>query len=268
MIDKELQAQLRAKYNPDGSALRKSQLIMLDILKSVDRICTKYKIEYWLSSGTLLGAVRHGGFIPWDDDLDIEILYSDKKRFIEACQKELPDNFVVQCHETDNSYCVNILKIRDRNSRLTELRTWNGNEYEVNYKYNGYFIDIFTEEYSTKFLLKLSRIPIRVISIAQYKWKMSSFMLDFIYKMNEMIYFVLRLISKFVSNRKYLYHSYGSWFISRRLKTDIFPTKKILFEGDYFSVPNNTHSYLERVYGDYLELPKEVNRHPSHAVSK
>ena len=53
-LKKELQAQLRAKYNPDGSTLRNSQLIMLDILKNVDRICTKYNIEYWLSSGTLL----------------------------------------------------------------------------------------------------------------------------------------------------------------------------------------------------------------------
>ena len=66
--------ELRQRYNPEGSLLRRHQLRMLEILKEIDRICQKHRIDYWLSSGTLLGAVRHGGFIPWDDDLDIEMV--------------------------------------------------------------------------------------------------------------------------------------------------------------------------------------------------
>lgn len=65
---------LREKYNPDGSILRQHQLKMLDILIIIDRICKKHGIKYWISDGTLLGAVRHGGFIPWDDDLDIQMM--------------------------------------------------------------------------------------------------------------------------------------------------------------------------------------------------
>ena len=71
MIDQEIQAKLREKFNPDGSMLRKQQLRMLEILLYIDKVCKENNINYWLSSGTLLGAVRHGGFIPWDDDLDI-----------------------------------------------------------------------------------------------------------------------------------------------------------------------------------------------------
>ena len=77
----EGQEELHKKYNPDGSDLRRMQMRMLDMLKEVDRICKKYDIPYWLSGGTLLGSVRHGGFIPWDDDLDIELMEDDFQRF-------------------------------------------------------------------------------------------------------------------------------------------------------------------------------------------
>ena len=64
----ETQESLRAKYNPEGSELRRLQMRMLDILIVVDEICRRHDIPYWIEGGTLLGAVRHGGFIPWDDD--------------------------------------------------------------------------------------------------------------------------------------------------------------------------------------------------------
>ncbi|MBR2061575.1 MAG: LicD family protein, partial [Tidjanibacter sp.] len=71
---------LRARYNPDGSALRRDQLELLRMLQVVAEICQKHNISWWLSSGTLLGAARHGGFIPWDDDMDIVLLRKDYKR--------------------------------------------------------------------------------------------------------------------------------------------------------------------------------------------
>ena len=78
------QDELRARFNPDGSLLRRQQLRMLDILLEVDKICKKHDIRYWLSSGTLIGAMRHDGFIPWDDDLDIEMLRSDYVRLMKV----------------------------------------------------------------------------------------------------------------------------------------------------------------------------------------
>ena len=74
MIDKKLQQDLRERFSPEGSMLRKQQLRMLEILLYIDKVCKEHGIRYWLSSGTLLGAVRHGGFIPWDDDLDVEMM--------------------------------------------------------------------------------------------------------------------------------------------------------------------------------------------------
>lgn len=118
-MKKEVKEELRQKYNPDGSDLRKIQLRALEILKVVDLICKKHNIPYWLEGGALLGAVRHEGFIPWDDDIDIQILRKDYKKLLKILQKDLPDNLVVQSRETDEMYMDRMMKIRDLNSFVT-----------------------------------------------------------------------------------------------------------------------------------------------------
>ena len=93
-----------AKYNGEGTPLRKAQLCMLNILIEIDRICRKHDIPYWLDSGTLLGAVRHGGFIPWDDDVDIAIMRSDYPRLKEYLTEELPKDLILQDSINEPNY--------------------------------------------------------------------------------------------------------------------------------------------------------------------
>lgn len=69
------------KYNPEGSTLRRDQKKLLEMLQYVSDLCKAYNIQYWLSSGTLLGGARHQGFIPWDDDMDIVMLKKDYKNW-------------------------------------------------------------------------------------------------------------------------------------------------------------------------------------------
>lgn len=89
----------------DATTLRKLQMTELEMLKEVDRICRKYDIKYSLDGGTLLGAIRHNGFIPWDDDADVVMLRPEYIRFYKACKKELDkDKFFLQDFRTDLDY--------------------------------------------------------------------------------------------------------------------------------------------------------------------
>lgn len=93
-------------------SIRQLQQLDLILLSEVKRICDKYKIRYFLIGGTLLGAVRHGGFIPWDDDVDIGMMHADYEVFISACISELSTDFCLQVHTQDTSYPHFYAKLR------------------------------------------------------------------------------------------------------------------------------------------------------------
>lgn len=147
-MDAKTQQLLREKYNPDGSTLRQYQLHLLEMLKWFDNFCQKNKITYWLSSGTCLGAVRHSGFIPWDDDVDVEMLREDYLK-LEKLFKET-DDYALQTFKNDKYYCLPFAKLRDKHSKIVEPAT---NGLDNYYKYQGAFIDIFQLEYSPKRLV-------------------------------------------------------------------------------------------------------------------
>ncbi|MBA2563506.1 MAG: LicD family protein, partial [Chitinophagaceae bacterium] len=129
-------------YNPEGSVLRRAQMRMLEILDVFDSICKKHNINYWLVCGTLLGARRHGGFIPWDDDLDVYILQSDYKKLLSILKEELPENFKLQARGTDKYYWYYYPRIRDTKSRIHNKVRGSRD----NFEYQGIFIDIFLIE--------------------------------------------------------------------------------------------------------------------------
>lgn len=268
MIDSKKQLELRNSYNPDGSQLRNLQLHLLDILKVVDSICRRNNITYWLGSGTLLGAVRHGGFIPWDDDVDIEIYRKDRKRFISACKKELPDYLKIQYHNTEPDYYLNILKVRDNVSDIGEkIHLGRNGEYDVNYECRGYFIDIFCVESCIPVFLDISNKLLYRILCKRYAHKKSRFYCHILWLLMESLNSVFRTISVLFANKNVLYPGYSSCFGSLYgYKRDyINPIKYLQFESSEFCIPADSDSYLHDMYGDYMELPEERLRNGNHS---
>lgn len=260
MIDQKLNEELRQRFNPEGSLLRRQQIRMLDLLEAVDKVCKKHHIPYWLSSGTLLGAARHQGFIPWDDDLDIEMLRSDYLRLIKILPQELPEDMVLQTHETDPNYIFIFGKVRDKNSYLEET-----NSYDRIFKEKGIYIDIFP----------LEKIPYRLAWIGGHLHgqiynqlnnpKLSGQKLlrkiQKIYGFNTKIGFpILRFLSCFYW-KKEVRHSFGTAFFRPRKLKDIFPLSEIEFEGRKFPAPHQTDAMLRGIYGNYMDLPNLEDIH-------
>ena len=112
---------------------------MLKIMKLIDKICVENNISYMLAWGTALGAVRHKGFIPWDDDADVSMLYEDYLKFIDVCMRKdvLPDGYILQTYETDKKYPFLFAKIRNTNTEVRE------EAFEGLGMQEGIWIDIF-----------------------------------------------------------------------------------------------------------------------------
>lgn len=245
-----------SKYNPEGSTLRKAQLRMVEILTEVDKICRKHQIEYFLDWGSLLGAVRHGGFIPWDDDLDIAIRREDLPRLRKALQEELPSNMRYQDTSTDFNYPVPFGKVRDRNSIFDD-------PYLKRVKERGIYIDIFCVEPIIPLKLKkpIDFVYIRCVrGIHNYSDRFVEKLLGYLcYLPAIFIIYMCRLWAKIAHVSK-VGHLYGWKSLLYLDYNKVFPVKEIQFEGKKFFAPNDYDAYLKNLYGDYMQIPPEDKR--------
>jgi len=246
-------------HNTEGSDLRKIQLRMLEMLEFVDHICQKHNISYWLAAGTLLGAVRHGGFIPWDDDLDIEMLKDDYRSLLKVLQVEMSDKYVLQTHQTDRNYIFPIAKLRDKNSYITESKNA-----DKNYKYRGIFIDIFYLDSGNHFLgrvaVNFQKFAYALTLIRNDKFGLLLFLKRVIFRvLNSLVFPSLRFLA-YLFNIKTKILPLGTGFTKPIDLGNVFPLRKIIFEGKYFNGPANVDAYLKGMYGNYMKLPDLDNR--------
>lgn len=266
MIENELQNTLRERFNPEGSPLREHQLCMLKMLVFFDKICKKHNIKYWLCSGTLIGAVRHNGFIPWDDDLDVEMLRDDFNKLKKVMASYENERYALQTHSTDRGYVAPYGKLRDTHSLIIEE---NGND--KYYKYKGVYIDVFiidksssssvikwTNRFQEHFLFRPNkRIQNDIIRKVYIE---SSY-----YFFNSILFPLLRCFSSLTTKEQYRL-ALGSCFTMPRYINDIFPLSTVKFENYSFPAPGNSHNYLRKIYGNYMELPnlETLRIHTTH----
>ncbi len=262
----------------EKSVLRRLQQTEFEILKEFDRICKKHNIQYFLDSGTALGAARHKGFIPWDDDIDVGMLRSDYEHFLEICPKELEQKYFLQTIETDPGCPCLFAKIRKNGTIYQE------NEKQGMKMHIGIWIDIFPYDYLPDDKKKQRRI-IR----SAYLWK-NAFMVKKIphkfsnitgkspwrYYSEVVIRKVLHCILKIIPDSLFINHfrklrdishehNYVSClFFGKPLvfETDkLIPIKTIEFEGEILPCPYDIDYYLKVNYGNYIKLPPEDQRY-------
>jgi len=271
MIDAELQEELRKQYNPEGSPKREVQLCLMEILVELDRICRAEGLTYFLDYGTLLGAYRHGGFIPWDDDVDVSMPSADFRRFQQVAPGLLDgERFFLQTPKSDRAAHMGhgLMKIR-RNGTLSINRA---SDFHVTY-HRGLSIDIFesvpTPAVSRPFFRWMNRRVGKSFGFFAYPKPMSFgniirwFLFPVEYGLMKGLWAVAGALRPKDREAGTLERNDTRY---PTLKTDLYPTGELAFEGHTFCVPHNVEARLTSIYGKgFMKLPPEKHR-KMHAV--
>lgn len=266
----------------DGELLRKYQLELLNIMDDIVEVCEENNICYQLSGGSCLGAVRHQGFIPWDDDMDVNMLSDHFDKFIEAFQTKYGDKYWIHTHRTPN-YGLLVSRIRLKNSVYRIHQDANNPE-------AGFFIDIFRLEntFDNPILRKIHGVFCMgfglMLSCRKF-YQDRKIMLELAGNNKELkksIKFKInlgRLISfislrrwaimaqscySFCKNSKSKYlsipagrkHYFGEMYKRSGMQNTILAS----FEGKKYRIAKDWDGYLKMLYGDYMCIPPESDR--------
>lgn len=247
--------------------VRELQAIGLDILKELSRICQKNNIDFYMAEGSLLGAVRHNGFIPWDDDVDVAMLREDYDRFIAIASCELSDNYVLQHHSTMDNYWLPFAKIRLK----TDSTKYRQAHVAHLTEYNGPFIDIFPLDTLPKkggLSQRLNEVKIkftRGMITRKLKCKPHRDISGAIAYFCSKFYSVKKLHKKLDRLHTKMNRADNQWVVNWEsaygIARETFPkesfSKVILtpFADTQMPVPQGYDTILKTTYGDYMTLP-------------
>lgn len=260
------------KKDATGNAITVAdvQRVLLSMLKDVDAVCRKHNIPYFLNGGSALGAYRHQGFIPWDDDVDIAMMDSDYKRFLEVVVDELKEDYVVHAYALNRCYNVLIpaMKIRKRGTYVQEANTLLKNKCTDS---NGLFIDVFV--YSSINKNTALDLPLRLFNMM---------LMPFIIllenvginptPLKSLFVFIAKLYGKLNKKSKHIGFDL-TWTFKNPLlpfrfkKEDIYPTQFMKFEDTQLPVAHNIKEYLKvAIAPSFEQLPPHNKRKPKHIV--
>lgn len=258
----------------DNKTLKKLHVTLVEILDEFVRICNKHHLRYSLMAGTMLGAVRHSGFIPWDDDVDVAMLREDYEKFLKIAPDELDKKYYLDCFEHNHKYHLGFAKLKKNGTIFDE----ESSHHMDNHK--GIFVDIFPVDnvYENTKKSYFFAVMIRTIVQTIYVKQKVSKLKDCRHKiLSAILYlfphtFLMKLEKKLCTinkdnNSKYVACFLGIYPFKKELmpRAEYLPMKEIVFENKKYSVLKNTDLYLSNLYGDYMKLPpkeKRVNHMP------
>lgn len=286
---KKMTAESSGLYTLTDEDVACVQQILLDMMDEIDAFCRKHKLTYVMTGGCALGAVRHGGFIPWDDDIDICMPREDYDRFAKLFPAEQSERYHLQEIRSCEGYDLNFMKIRLKGTVFCELQ-------DPEPEKAGVFIDVFPIEhvYSSKwkrtiqylytdglqFICSCVRMRVKKKRLLEYAGESDASK-------------IIRL--KAAIGTLFSFRSFRSWLLmterwsSRCRETDspwisipmgrghfkgelypadwFYPPKELDFSGHCYQFPAQIENYLERMYGDYRKLPP-VEEREHHSVLK
>lgn len=263
--------------------LREAQLATLEIVSEIDRICKLLNINYFLLYGTLIGAVRHNGYIPWDDDFDIGMKREDYDKFLNYCysNSEQLAPFSLCNKETNKGCWFNLTRFCDSRYKC-EYSGWK------EFKESGLFVDIYPydgmgREKDKKFWKRIQLQRLYYIKMIQLTTTDSKF--PGRSTITKILNLPLLIIARGKTSRYYLdklerlttkyswedsdYAYCVVWGDEHHLpfypKSFFEDLDYLQFEGRSFPVPKEYDKFLKVIYGDYLQLPPEEQRKPGHS---
>jgi len=255
-------------------------MLELEIAKEIKRVCEENKIDYFIDGGTLLGAVRHRGFIPWDDDMDIGMTTTNYKRFLQIAANKLDSRFFLQSSETDASCAYVFSKVRLNSTHIHERVT------DGHIQNDGIFVDIFPFDEVTRKMANSKYYMNKLHVFGKMKMLKGGYDLNSITnnRFSRMVNVLLakfpvrketldRLIDreinvKAVNDTKDFYVErdgmFGGKFVFPKVWFNEFID--LPFEDTYFKAPMEYDLFLKQAYGDYMKLPPEEERLKGHSV--
>ena len=250
---------VRSSYDSD-----KLKRYEVDVLDKFVSICEKNKIKYFLAYGTLLGAVRHKGFIPWDDDIDVYMKPDDYYKFKEIMLNNPVDGYFYQSLETEKYYSLLFAKLRKNNTSVVEEKT------KEEKTHNGIFLDIFPlmpfpsqKEAQDKFFIRLTVMKLMIEADLKTRSLYDNYGI-----VGKILSNVFKIIPRKIRNkivvgllRKCLltnevYEKYFCFIDGKTFdKSSFDKIIKIDFEGKKYFAPKDYDGYLTSMYGDYMTPP-------------
>lgn len=258
----------------------------LKILYEIDRICRKYKIKYMLDAGTLIGAVRHQGFIPWDDDADLSFTRDQYEAFLKVARRELPDGMTLLMPEDlrgGSAFYDFTARITYSNSQMHQD---NGEMQFYEGKLNHLWVDLFVLDElpasagAAKRVRLLHKIIYGMAMGHRYRLDYGKYspidklrvrVLATMGKLVPMkllfrLQYMTAIKDKKGKSNLYYYSNYQPDYLYVTLRKEwCEETVDMEFEGLSLMAPKGYHQVLTKVYGDYRKLPPEQERVPSHS---
>ena len=247
------------------------QKLELELLLEVDRICRKHQLKYSLGYGTLLGAIRHGGFIPWDDDVDILMLREDYERFKVICQSELNrDKYFYQSQETDANYWYLFNKIRINQTVFKEAALAH---HEI---HHGLYLDIFPLDYLPAKKYQGVQIQLcRNILMAKYvNLQARTGVKKLAARLMRLVFWQSKLAKLAFKTQQLAQQCSHGEFVGVLGYPEVFSYREVTevidweFSGYQLSVFKHYDQILTTTYGNYWAWPNEDERKTRHEVVK